>query len=119
MTNPSSPVPPRQDIIRKVAAIVTLQAPLHRLNIWVRRKLKIGVYDLQVGEIVSGRGRRPQDRIRVEEIRAWRICGEMAFDIIAIELVDGRVLNWLDEHDDLIAILRMAAPERERPRTLA
>jgi hypothetical protein len=119
MTNSSNPVSPREDIIQKIVAIVTLQVPLHKLDVWLKRKLRIGVHELEGGQIVSGRGRRAQDRIRVEEIRAWRIFGEMGFDIIAIELADGRVLNWLDEHDDLIAILRNVAADRELPWTLA
>jgi hypothetical protein len=96
-----------------------LQAPLHRFRVWLARRLKIGVYELRENEIVSGRGRRPQDRVRVDDIKTWRIRGEMVVDIIVIELIDGRVLNWLDEYDDLIAILRAVAADRERPWTLA
>jgi hypothetical protein len=47
MTNSSNSVPPRQDIIQKIAAIVTLQGPLHKLDLWLRRKLRIGVYRLE------------------------------------------------------------------------
>jgi hypothetical protein len=71
--------------------------------------LKHGVYELQGDEVVSGRGRRPQDRFRVDEIRTWQIQAGGPIDVIVIELANGRTLNWLDTYDDLIAILRRVA----------
>jgi hypothetical protein len=113
MTRASDPEPRRPDLIQRIAAVVTLEAPLNKLDRWLRRKLKVGTYELRAGEIIAGRGRRPQSRIRVEDIRDWQIGPEMLFDIVTIKLADGRVLTWLVEFDDLIAILRSVAADRE------
>lgn len=109
----------KRGVAQRIAAAVTLQAPRYALGKWLNRKLKVGVYELQGGEIVAGRGRRPEDRIAVNEVRAWQIYGELCFDMVVIELADGRTVRWLDTYNDLIAILRKVAPARERPWTLA
>ena len=86
---------------------------LHRLQAWVDHRLRIGVYGLRGNELLACRGRRNPERLAVEAIRKWQIAGEMGFDIVVIELADGRVVNWIDRYDDLIGILRQVAADRE------
>ena len=88
---------------------------MHVLQSWLDHTLKLGVYELQGDEIVSGRGRRPSDRIKAGDITAWRIHPEMGFDVIEIELGGDRSLIWSDTYYDLISILRRVAGDCERP----
>ena len=92
-----------------------LHAPGFALQKWLDHTLKVNVYELRGDEIVSGRGRRPENRVKVREILAWQIHPEMGFDIVVIELTDGRSLIWFDRYNDLIAILRTVAGDPERP----
>ncbi len=88
-------------------------ALLHRFQSWLDHSLKNGVYELQGTEVVCGRGRRADHRLFITELSAWQIHPEMGFDVVTIELTGGRQLRWIDTYDDLIAILRSVAPERE------
>ena len=87
---------------------------LHACETWLNRKLKNGTYELEGDEIVAGRGRRPNQRIRAREVTAWQIHMEMGFDVVSIKLADGRVVNWIDTYDDLIGILRRVAAGKEQ-----
>jgi hypothetical protein len=88
-------------------------ALLQKVRSFLDRALKNGVYELQGAEVVCGRGRRANQRLPISQLRAWQIHPEMGFDIIAIELTNGRQIRWIDRYDDLISILRRVAPERE------
>jgi len=88
-------------------------ALLLKLRSWLDHRLKNGVYELRGTEIVCGRGRRADHRLSISELGAWQIHPEMGFDMVTIELTGGRQLSWIDTYDDLIAILRSVAPERE------
>ena len=88
-------------------------ALLHKFQTWLDHTLKNGVYEIQGAEIVCSRGRRPDHRLPISELRAWQVYPEMGFDIITIELTGGRQLRWIDTYDDLISILRRVAPEKE------
>lgn len=94
---------------------VTLQEPINRLSRWLDHKLRIDVFELRGPEIVSGTGRRPESCIKVSDICAWQIQREMGMDFIALELTDRRSVTWVDKYDDLIAILRQVAPDKELP----
>ena len=90
-----------------------IRSRMHALRAWLDHKLRLGVYELQGDEVVSGRGRRPGDRIKADAITAWRLHPEMGFDIIEVELGGDRSLIWFDKYDDLIGILRRVAGDRE------
>ena len=87
---------------------------LQKFRSWLDHKLKNGIYELQGDEIVSGRGERPKHRLAIGDVGDWQIFPEMGFDVVVIKLVDGRQLRWIDKYDDLIAILRKVAPDREK-----
>jgi len=91
-----------------------LSAASRALSTSLDRALRCGVYELRGEEIISGRGRHSDARIDVRDIVAWEIYPEMGFDVVDIELTDGRSLVWCDTYDDLIAILRQVAADRER-----
>lgn len=90
---------------------------LDKLQNWLLGVFKRGTYDLVGDEIVSGSGKSSEDRIRTTDVTAWRIYWVMSFDMIVIELVDGRCVRWFDHHNDLIAILRQVTPNCELPWT--
>lgn len=115
MKKPSDNWFPRESVIDKIVDLLTLQAPLHKFQVWLDHRFKNGVYELRRDEIVSGHGRRPEDRIKFQQVKAWQVVMEMGFDIIVIELNDGRVLNWVDKYNDLIGILQTVAADREQP----
>jgi hypothetical protein len=107
---------PKENIIQKIAGIVTFRGPVRRFERWLDHKLKNHVFKLQDGVIVSGRGRRPDQRIAVRDIRAWQeiyIGGGIPF--ICIQLLDGRTIDWDDKYEHLLHILREIAPDREQP----
>ncbi|MHB1032895.1 MAG: hypothetical protein ACYC0X_34380 [Pirellulaceae bacterium] len=85
----------------------------HRFQSWLDHTLKNGVYEVQGLEIICGRGRRADHRLHILEVRSWQIYPKMGFDVVAIQLTDGRQLRWIDTYDDLISILRKVSPERE------
>jgi len=87
---------------------------IHSFRSWLDHKLKNGVYELQGEEVVSGRGRRPEHRVAIADVSSWQIHAEMGFDVVAIDLADGRQVRWIDKYDDLVAILRRVASDRER-----
>ena len=87
---------------------------LQRFERWLDHKLKSGVYELQGSELVSGRGRRPEDRLAIADVRSWQVFPEMGFDIVEIVLAGGQRVRWIDTYDDLINILRRVAADRER-----
>jgi hypothetical protein len=105
--------------IHRIAGVVTFQEPIHRFSRWLDHKLKIDVYELRGEEIIAGRGRGRGQRIRVSDILSWQIHMEMGMDFIVIDLNDRRSVTWVDEYDDLIAILRQVAPDKEQPWTYA
>ena len=72
-------------------------------------------YALCDSEIIRGRGSKPQDKVRVADIKSWRIRPEMVFDMVEIILVDDQQVVWLDKYDDLTGILRRVAPSKELP----
>jgi hypothetical protein len=80
---------------------------------WLDHKLKNGVYELQGTEIISGRGRRPQDRLSIAQLESWQILPEMGMDLVVLNLTSGTQLRWIDTYGDLISILRSVAPEKE------
>lgn len=84
-----------------------------RFRSWWDHKLKNGVYEVQGVEIVCGRGRRPEERLQISDIRSWRIYPEMGFDLVIIAMLQGDERRWIDTYDDLIGILREAAPDKE------
>lgn len=102
-------------LVERVLAF--LSAPSRALSTSLDRALRCGVYELRGQEIISGWGRHSDARIDVRDIVAWEIYPEMGFDVIDIQLADGRSLVWCDTYDDLIAILRQVSGDRERPRT--
>ena len=83
---------------------------------WLDHKLKIGVYELRSDTIVCGKGRRSEHTLAIAELVSWQVFPEMGFDLVVIESVGGQQLRWIDKYDDLIAILRKVAPEKERDR---
>jgi hypothetical protein len=89
-------------------------ALLHSLRSWIDHKLKSGVYELQGGELISGRGRRSEHRLAVAEVTRWQVFPEMGFDVVVIDLADGRQLRWIDTYDDLIGILGRVAADKKR-----
>jgi len=107
----------RQSPVERFIAI--LCAPSGVFTKWLQHILKIGVYELRGGEIISWRGWRPEVRLEARTIVAWRVHAEMGFDIVAIELEDGSILNWIDKYNDLINVLRKIASDRELPWTFA
>jgi hypothetical protein len=80
---------------------------------WLDHKLKNDVYELCGSEIVRSRGSRPEDRLRVGDLKSWHIFPEMGFDVVEMTLTDGRRFIWIDKYDDLTAILRRVAPTSE------
>ena len=90
-----------------------LSSLAHNLEKWLNHRLKINVYELQTGAIVRHEGLFCAERVRTEAVASWQIHHEMTFDIVVIELVDGRCVTWLDGNNDLIAILRQVAASRE------
>jgi len=50
----------------------------------------------------------------IAAVSSWQVFPEMGFDVVAIELADGRHVRWIDRYDDLIGILRRVAADRER-----
>jgi hypothetical protein len=88
-------------------------ALFHSFRSWVNHKLKIDVYELCGDEIVRGRGKRPENRLKVSEVKAWQIYPEMGFDVVEITMADGRRVRWFDLYDDLTDILRRTAPGSE------
>lgn len=113
MGSHAGPVLPKQPLTQRIRAVFC--APSSALTTWLDHTLRVNVYELGGDEIVSGRGRRPEDRVEVRKIVAWQIHAEMGFDIVVIGLEDGRSFNWLDKYNDLIGLLRRVARERERP----
>lgn len=85
------------------------------LTHWLDHLLKINVYEARRTRIVRKRGWRPDDLIEARDIAAWRIHAETGFDIVEIEMKDGRCLNWVDRYDDLIRALRSTSGDRELP----
>ena len=77
------------------------------------RKRGTEEYELCGSEIVRGRGLRPDDRLRVVDVRSWQVHPEMVFDVVEITLTNGVQFAWLDKHDDLVEILRRVAPRAE------
>jgi hypothetical protein len=88
-------------------------ALLLRFQSWLDHTLRIGVYEFRGTEILHGRGRHEDDKVNISEVTEWQIRSEMGFDVVTIELTDGRQLRWIDKYDDLISILRRVVPERE------
>lgn len=80
---------------------------------WLDHKWKVDVYELCDGEIVRGRGSRPQNRLKVSDVIAWQIYPEMGFDIVDITLADGRQVRWFDKYNDRTDILRRVAQSKE------
>jgi hypothetical protein len=115
MTDRENPFPARPDVIQRIAAVVTLEALQRRIHNWVARRFRIGTYELRDGQIISGRGRQAEDRIWINDVKAWHLHYEMVFNVVIIELADGRAVKWLDEFDDLLGILRTVAPDRKLP----
>jgi hypothetical protein len=104
------------DIIQKIAAFVTLQGPIRRIERWVDCKLKNYSFELKDGVLISGKGCRVNQRIAVSDIRAWQeiwIGGGLPF--ICIELVNGTTLDWHDKYGTLFNLLHAVAEEKERP----
>ncbi len=95
--------------------IEALSMPGFILTQGVKRLCKVDVHERRGGEIVRGWGKRPEERMDVGTIGTWQIFMEMGFDIVVIELADGRCLEWFDTSNDLIHILRDVAADRERP----
>src|SRR5947207_12929500 len=89
-------------------------ALLHCFRSWLDHKLKSGVYELQGSELVSGRGQRPEHRLAIADVSSWQVFPEMGFDVVAIELADGRHVRWIDRYDGVIRILRRVAADRAR-----
>ena len=88
-------------------------ALFYSFQFWLDHKLKIDVYELCGGEIVRGRGSRPDDRLRVSDVKTWQIYPEMSFDVVESTLTDGRKIRWFDKYDDLTDILRRTATSSE------
>jgi hypothetical protein len=90
----------------------------HSFRSWLDHKFKNDVYELYGGEIVRGRGSRPENRLRVADVKAWQIHPEMGFDVVEITLADGRQVLWVDKYNDLTEILQRtvwdAAAEQKR-----
>lgn len=86
----------------------------HRFQSWLDHTLRNDVYELQGPEVVCGRGPRPDHRLSISEIRAWKIFPEMGFDAVRIDLMDGRRLRWIDKYDELIRILRKVSADKEK-----
>ena len=59
-------------------------------------------------------GRRCLESISIASIASWRITPEMGMDVITLQKNDGSCLAWFDKKDDLIALLRRVAPEKEK-----
>ena len=76
---------------------------------------KNDVYELRGSEILRGRARQPRNRVRVQDVKAWRIYHEMGFDVVTIDLVNGEQARWIDVYGDLISILREVLGEAECP----
>lgn len=85
-----------------------------RLQKWFAHRFKVGVYGRRNDEIIVWRGLRKPDRIQIEEIESWQMFPDMTFDIVEINLKNGYRWQLLDIYNDLIAILREAARNRER-----
>ena len=73
---------------------------------WLDQKLRVNVYTIREGRILRNCGRRPADIVELKDITTWHVDYEMVFDIVTIQLKDGTEFCWLDEHDDLLGILR-------------
>ena len=84
-----------------------------RFRSWCDHKLKNGVYEVQGAAIVCGRGRRPEQRLQISDIRSWQIYPEMGCDLVIIDMLQGDERRWIDTYDDLIGILRTVAPDKE------
>jgi hypothetical protein len=85
---------------------------------WLDHKLKTtDVYELCGKEIVCGRGRLSEHRLPVAKLKSWQVHPEMGFDLVFIKLVDGETRQWPDTYNDLVAILRGVAPEKEEKST--
>ena len=78
-----------------------------------RALLRADSYELRGLEIIRGRGSKPEDRLRVADIKSWQIHPEMVFDMVEITLADSQRVVWLDKYDDLRGILHRVAVDRE------
>ena len=85
---------------------------MNGFSAWLARILG-NWHSIHDGEIVFGNPARPRDSVKLDEIVAWRVIGQMGFDVIEIELRSGAKKQWIDTHDDLIGCLRSGAGEKE------
>lgn len=115
MAGPTPPASPQRAPGRRRPRFS--REPLSTLSTWLEHALKLNVYELCGGRVISWRGPWRSECIEVVEIAAWQAHPEMGLDAVVIEGEDGRSVVWLDKHDDLIAILRAVASDRERLRT--
>src|SRR5687768_12362324 len=72
------------------------------------------VFTLCDGVILRGDGVNGEDRVVIADIAAWWLVHEMIFDIVVIVLKDESWIQWLDYHNDLIAILETHAKDERR-----
>jgi len=83
------------------------------LGKWLDQKLGVNVYALYDEKILKDRGREPADIILLQDISAWHVDEEMVFDVVTIQLSDGREIRWLDKYNDLLDILRAKMENKE------
>jgi hypothetical protein len=69
---------------------------LRSFHSWLDHTFKNGVYELRGDEIIRGRGLRPENRLRLADVKSWQIFPEMGFDIVEITLADGRRILRFD-----------------------
>lgn len=87
---------------------------MFRLVKWLEQKLGTKVYELRDEKILKDRGRQTSDVISLDEITSWHVDYEMVFDIVTIQLRDGRMIQWLDKYNDLLDILRTKIKDKEK-----
>jgi hypothetical protein len=85
------------------------------LRRWICNKFRIGTYRLDGMQIIADSEPSIKNNINIADIIDWQILMDMGIDLVIIRLRDGRIIKWIDKFDDLISILRSAAPEREVP----
>ena len=86
-----------------------------RVDRWWRRHVLRHVYTLSGPTLVCGNPERPKARIQVESIQKWRIIQTMAGTFVDIRTSDGKSHSWPDRDDELVEVMKQAAPAKELP----
>jgi hypothetical protein len=91
------------DVFDRIGSLLT-----RRLRI----TLRINTYQLDDDTIVRNSGLFKKDAIKLPEIASWSVTPEMGFDIVLITLNNGRVVQWIDDYNDLLRVLREKANDK-------